>query len=129
MTLENGFVSGKANVAGMTKPDFMFLGQTSQMFGMPNLGNVVLAGNYADIQRAINWPHDNGCEAQLRPDYKNWISFYAGSLYDPVENAIKNMIAAAKLKSASTALGRIYAQMGLDPATRYTKLYLKYFIR
>lgn len=110
----------------LTGRDLYFLGQASQAFNMPNLGNIVLTG---DVAYAINYPHTNGREAVLDLNSHDWMSVYQGQLLDSVTAAVEANIAKEKANPPGGVLARMYAMVGLDPATRHQKLYLKYLSR
>ncbi len=117
------------NVAGLTRPDFMFLAQAANVFNVPNLGFNVLDGDQDAIRNAINYAHTNGIEALLRPDVHDWMSHYEGALLGPVTLAVKANIAKEKATPPTGIMARMYAKMGLDPATRHTKLFNQYLLR
>jgi hypothetical protein len=110
----------------LTPRDMYFIGQVSQTFNMPNIAHSVIAG---DVNRVINYPHTNGREALLDLNDHDWMSGYDGPLLTPVILAVEANIAKEKANPGTSLLSKLYAKMGLDPATRHQKLYLKYLGR
>jgi len=106
--------------------DIFFINQVAQTFNMPNLANTILSG---DANSVINYPHTHGQEALLRLPDHDWMSGYDGGLLGPVTLAVEANIAKEKANPPKGVMAAIYRQMGLDPATRHQKLYLKYLGR
>jgi hypothetical protein len=114
------------DAATLNPRDIYFIDQVAITFNIPNLANTILTG---DVNRVINYPHTHGMEVLLTLPEHDWMSGYDGCLLGPVTLAVEKNIAKEKANPGTSLLSKMYAKMGLDPATRHQKLYVKYLGR